>query len=175
MGSTKAAGVVAALVVAGSWTFGGVAGADPTPPPAPKTNIDDDGTYTVGPDIVPGIYSSPGPVGERACYWKRLKNGELVDNSMSKKPQIVQIAPDDTEFKTSSCQPWQQVNCPPTCPPPAGPPPLNFPGELKDFLDHAPKDPPPSGPPPAGPPPPADPRPPAGPPPGPPPGPRPGR
>ncbi|MDT7765931.1 MAG: hypothetical protein QOC63_5351, partial [Mycobacterium sp.] len=30
-----------------------------------------DGTYTVGKDIQPGTYSSAGPVGNGACYWKR--------------------------------------------------------------------------------------------------------
>src|ERR1700734_1066166 len=64
-------------------------------PPAgpPKTTIDKDGLYAVGTDIVPGIYSSGGPVGNGTCYWKRTSNpdGALIDNSLTKKPQVVRI------------------------------------------------------------------------------------
>jgi hypothetical protein len=92
-----------------------VAGSDPssapssTPPPAPKNVIDHDGTFAVGTDIVPGIYSTPGPVGNGTCYWKRMSNpdGALIDNALSKKPQVVQIDPSDKAFKTTGCQPWQ--------------------------------------------------------------------
>ncbi len=87
------------------------AGADPqpTPPPAPKTTIDHDGTYAVGTDIAPGTYSTAGPVGNGTCYWKRMGNpdGALLDNAMSKKPQVVQIEASDKAFKTHGCQPWQ--------------------------------------------------------------------
>lgn len=85
-------------------------GAPPPPAPeGPKTTIDKDGIYAVGSDIVPGIYSSGGPVGNGTCYWKRTGNpdGALIDNAMSKKPQVVQIDPGDKAFKTSGCQPWQ--------------------------------------------------------------------
>jgi hypothetical protein len=108
-----------------------VAGSDPssapssTPPPAPKNVIDHDGTFAVGTDIVPGIYSTPGPVGNGTCYWKRMSNpdGALIDNALSKKPQVVQIEPTDKAFKTTGCQPWQQnPDAPP--PPPAAPGPL---------------------------------------------------
>jgi hypothetical protein len=79
----------------------------------------------VGTDIVPGIYSTPGPVGNGTCYWKRMSNpdGALIDNALSKKPQVVQIEPTDKAFKTTGCQPWQQnPDAPP--PPPAAPGPL---------------------------------------------------
>jgi hypothetical protein len=71
--------------------------------------MDHDGTYTVGTDIAPGTYSSAGPVGDGACYWKRTGNpdGNLIDNAMSKKPQVVQVDPTDKSFKTSGCRPWQ--------------------------------------------------------------------
>lgn len=126
----------AGLLLAGWAASAGVAGADPepTPPPAPaaspgpspapapKTTIDKDGTYAVGTDIVPGIYSSAGPVENGACYWKRLGNpdGNLIDNALTKKPQVVQIDPTDKSFKTSGCQPWQltpDANPPPSTPP----------------------------------------------------------
>ncbi|WP_197504000.1 hypothetical protein [Mycobacterium sp. 852002-30065_SCH5024008] len=100
------------------------AGASPaaSPAPEPKTSIDKDGIYNVGSDIVPGIYSSGGPLDNGTCYWKRMSNpdGNIIDNSMSKKPQVVQIDPTDKAFKTSGCQPWQltpDAALPPTTPP----------------------------------------------------------
>jgi len=105
--------VAAGLLLAGWVASAGVAGADPTPSPspapAPKTTIDHDGTYAVGSDITPGTYSTAGPVGNGTCYWKRLGNpdGALLDNALSKKPQVVQIQPTDKAFKTTGCQPWQ--------------------------------------------------------------------
>ncbi|MGZ4516184.1 MAG: hypothetical protein ACXVX5_16080, partial [Mycobacterium sp.] len=64
-----------------------------------------------------------GPVANGTCYWKRTGNpdGNLIDNSMSKKPQVVQIDPTDKAFKTSGCQPWQLT--PDATPPPTTPPP----------------------------------------------------
>jgi hypothetical protein len=123
-GAPAARFVAAGLLVAGWAACAGVAGADPepNPPPAPKTAIDHDGTYAVGTDIVPGIYSSAGPVENGVCYWKRSGNpdGNLIDNTMSKKPQVVQIDPTDKSFKTSGCQPWQLT---PDAVPPANVPP----------------------------------------------------
>lgn len=73
---------------------------------------------------MPGIYSSGGPVGSGTCYWKRTSNpdGALIDNAMTKKPQVVQIDPGDKSFKTSGCQPWQLTPdaVPPSSAPPAG-------------------------------------------------------
>ncbi|OBI42911.1 hypothetical protein [Mycobacterium sp. E796] len=141
--SVAARGAAAGLLLAGWAVSAGVAGADPEPTPpspspaaspgpspspaaspasAPKTTIDHDGTYTVGTDIAPGIYSSAGPVGSGTCYWKRTSNpdGNLVDNAMSKKPQVVQIDPGDKSFKTTGCQPWQltpDATVPPEAPP----------------------------------------------------------
>ena len=136
------AGQCAGLLLACWAMSAGVAGADPepTPPPspaaspgpspspgaspasAPKTAIDHDGTYAVGTDIAPGIYSSAGPVGDGTCYWKRSGNpdGNLIDNAMSKKPQVVQIDPTDKSFKTTGCQPWQLT--PDAAVPPSAPP-----------------------------------------------------
>jgi hypothetical protein len=111
--------VAAALILGGWGLSAGVAVADPTPSPspapspapapAPKTTMDHDGTYAVGTDIAPGTYSTAGPVGNGTCYWKRLGNpdGALLDNALSKKPQVVQIEPTDKAFKTTGCQPWQ--------------------------------------------------------------------
>ncbi|MDP7701857.1 hypothetical protein [Mycobacterium sp. TY815] len=132
---------VAALLVAGWFSAAGISAADPDPTPAPepvpaptpapapagapaagspKTTIDHDGIFTVGTDIAPGTYSTAGPVGTGTCYWKRTGNpdGALIDNAMSKKPQIVQIEPTDKTFKTSGCQPWQPTS---DAPPPNTP------------------------------------------------------
>lgn len=100
-----------------------------SPGPGPKTSIDKDGIYAVGSDIVPGIYSSAGPVGNGTCYWKRTANpdGALIDNSMSKKPQVVQIDPADKAFKTTGCQPWQLT---PDAPLPPSTPPAGVQGTL---------------------------------------------
>lgn len=141
---SKAAPVAARFLVAGVMLAGwgvsaGVAGADPEPAPSPspspspspapspapagKATMDHDGTYTVGTDIAPGTYSSAGPVGDGTCYWKRTGNpdGNLIDDAMSKKPQVVQVDPTDKSFKTSGCQPWQltpDAKLPANTPPP---------------------------------------------------------
>ena len=75
-------------------------------PAGPKTTIDADGTFAVGKDIVPGIYSSSGPVEGTACYWKRVSGDELLDNALTKKPAVVQILANDSTFTTNDCQPW---------------------------------------------------------------------
>jgi hypothetical protein len=77
-------------------------------PPGPKTTIDHDGTFTVGTDIAPGVYTSAGPAQGHTCYWKRTNGSDIVDNALSKKPQVVQIDPTDKTFKTDGCQPWQK-------------------------------------------------------------------
>lgn len=96
--------------------------ASASPGAGPKTTIDKDGIYAVGSDIAPGIYSTAGPVGSGTCYWKRTSNpdGALIDNSLSKRSQVVQIEPTDKAFKTSGCQPWQltpDAALPPSTPP----------------------------------------------------------
>ena len=111
---TKAPTATAALVVA-MCAAGGIAQADPTPADGPRTTIDSDGTYSVGTEIAPGTYSSAGPVGESACYWKRLNGGDVDDNALSSKPQVVEIGPGDTAFKTDGCQPWQKLDCAASC------------------------------------------------------------
>lgn len=136
--------MAAVVVVAGWCATGGIAAADPTPPappapppPAPKTLIDQDGTYTVGTDIAPGTYRSEGPVTGKVCYFKRLKGDEVIDSALTKKPQVIQIEPTDTVFKTDRCQPWQLAQCPPTCAP-ATDQHAGLPDVLKAFLPQAP-------------------------------------
>ena len=109
-------------MVLGWGSAAGLASADPpapapTPAPkpgsaqaGPKTTIDHDGVFAVGTDIVPGTYTSAGPVGNGVCYWKRLGDDakQPIDNAMSKKPQVVRIDPTDKTFKTDGCQAWQK-------------------------------------------------------------------
>lgn len=115
----------------------GVAHAQPEPPapppPAPNTVIDTDGTYTVGAQIAPGTYSSAGPIDGSACYWKRTNGEEMVDNALTKKPQVVSIEPGDTSFTTNDCQPWQLTNATP----PPKPGPGDVLGQLGSFLGPA--------------------------------------
>ena len=128
----------AAMVFAGCVASTGIAYADPPPPPGPKTTIDADGTYAVGKDIEPGVYSSAGPVGDGACYWKRVNASNIVDNALTKKPQVVEIAATDTSFATNECQAWQKTDAPV----PAQPGPQNILGQLGQLILRPPPAPP---------------------------------
>jgi hypothetical protein len=115
--------IPAALLLAHLGLSAGVAGAEPPAPPAePQATIERDGTFLVGVDIVPGTYSSAGPVDGGTCYWKRMSgpdDGEILENALTKKPQIVQIHPTDGAFTTDGCQPWQMTDAvPPAAVPP---------------------------------------------------------
>jgi hypothetical protein len=136
MRSSTTAILAATLVLAGCVASAGIASAEPPPPaPEPRTTIDNDGTYSVGTDIVPGTYSSAGPVAGGTCYWKRVggpAGSDIVDNAMTKKPQVVQIDPGDTVFKTTGCQPWQKTDAVSA---PAGTPPLIAQFQLRHYLD----------------------------------------
>jgi hypothetical protein len=123
---------MAAMAVTGWCASAPVAHAEPepTPAPAPKTTIDTDGTYVVGTDIAPGTYTSAGPLGDGACYWKRMAGDQIVHNALTKKPQVVLIDPADTAFTTNECQPWQKTDGPP----PAQPAPGDLLGRLRDFI-----------------------------------------
>ncbi len=110
----KSAACAVAMCAIGFGAPSGVANADPaTPTPAipspPKTTIDADGTYAVGTDIVPGVYSSAGPIVDGTCSWKRTSNpdGATIDNALTHQPQVVLIDPTDQAFKTRGCQVWQ--------------------------------------------------------------------
>ncbi|WP_026256047.1 hypothetical protein [Mycobacterium sp. 155] len=136
----RAAILAATLAAAGAGMFSGVATADPAAPnppappvapdpntsPAPAgalaTSIDHDGTFVVGKDIAPGTYASAGPVGDGACYWKRIGDDQnpIIDNAMTKKPQTVAIEPTDKAFKTSGCQAWTLTDAPADAQPAGG-------------------------------------------------------
>jgi hypothetical protein len=119
------------LVVSGAWPA--VAGADPTPAPAPKTSIDADGTYAVGTQVAPGSYSTAGPVGDGACSYKVVNGDNTSDTVFTKKPQVVTVGADATSFKTKGCQPWQPTDCSSGCGTPEGSP-AQILGQLGTFL-----------------------------------------
>jgi hypothetical protein len=124
--------VAAAVLVIGWSASMAVAHADPAPPPpplGPKTSFGD-GTYAVGTDITPGVYQSAGPVGDGACYWKRVNGDGIVANAMTKKPQTVQIEAGDTAFTSSKCQDWQKTDAAP----PPKPNPIDVLGQLGSLL-----------------------------------------
>ena len=105
----------------------GLAGAEPAPtPPAPTEPaapgpilpgppaVDADGTYTVGTDIIAGVYASGGPVDGGTCYWRRIgADGATLGNALTKQPQLVVIEATDVAFKTSGCQPWEPTDAAP--------------------------------------------------------------
>jgi hypothetical protein len=123
------------------------ASAEPTPPapvPAPPADhgtpaspgpvaMDQDGTFAVGTQILPGVYTSAGPLPGDTCYWRRIgADNSTVDNALSKKPQVVQIDVADVAFKTNGCQPWQLT---PGAPPPNQNPPWLSQLQLRHSLD----------------------------------------
>lgn len=132
MRTSTTAALAAALAFVAVGATGATALADPpapspTPdapaPAGPVSTIDQDGTFAVNTQIVPGTYSSAGPVGDGVCYWRRIDaTGTTLDNAMTKKPQIISIAPGDASFKTSGCQTWQLTD---QAPPNQLPPQLN--------------------------------------------------
>lgn len=76
--------------------------------------MDHDGTFTVGADILPGVYTSPGPLPGDTCYWRRIgAEDTTVENALTKQPQTVTIAPTDVAFKTNGCQAWTLTDAPP--------------------------------------------------------------
>lgn len=99
----------------------------PTPPPAPMPEasheagsspgpgvMDRDGTFAVGTEILPGVYTSPGPLPGDTCYWRRIgADGTTLENALSKKPQTVRIDVADVAFKTNGCQAWTPTDAPP--------------------------------------------------------------
>ena len=127
----------AAASIAVAATVAAPALADPDPPlppapPAPASTIDEDGTYKVGVDILPGTYNAGAPGDGMTCYWKRVgADGKLLDNALTKKAGSVRIEATDASFTTSDCQPWQLASCGTACPPPPPPPsPLEMLGQL---------------------------------------------
>jgi hypothetical protein len=94
-------------------------GHTPAPPAGPKTVIDahgmwlpvidNDGTYLVGVDIVPGKYRNAGGM---MCYWARLRSldaSDIIDSKKTSGPQVITIRSSDTAFLTQNCGTWQKI------------------------------------------------------------------
>jgi hypothetical protein len=80
----------------------------PTDALAPAGVMLEDGTFTVGTDIAPGVYASAGPAEDDTCYWRRIGADDVtLNNALTSQPQLVQIEVTDVAFKTRGCQPWQ--------------------------------------------------------------------
>lgn len=110
-----------------------IPGGSPGPGNGPVSVIDHDGLYTVGTQIVPGVYSSAGPVAGTKCYWKRVGSADaILDNALTSQPQVVQIEATDIAFKTRGCQPWQLTD---GAPPPNQTPPWLSQFQLRQQLD----------------------------------------
>ena len=78
------------------------------PPVGPVAAIDRDGTFAVGTELQPGVYSSAGPAEGTKCYWRRIgADNTTLNNALSSQPQVVLIEATDVAFKTRGCQPWQ--------------------------------------------------------------------
>ncbi|MFN8071159.1 MAG: hypothetical protein U0R66_05035 [Mycobacterium sp.] len=87
--------------------------------PGPQHLMSHDGTFVVGKDVLPGVYTSAGPLPGDSCYWRRIApDGTTLENALSKQPQTVQIDAGDMAFKTKGCQPWQLSDTPPPNPNP---------------------------------------------------------
>lgn len=70
----------------------------------------DSGTYIVGTDITPGIWSAPGGP---SCYWERLRGfsgtfTDLIANDFGRGGRVA-IAASDAGFTTRYCGPWTRV------------------------------------------------------------------
>jgi hypothetical protein len=142
MKATRLAAAAASAAVALAVAAPAHADPEPSPPPAPPapaSTIDEDGTYKVGVDILPGTYNAGAPGADMTCYWKRVgADGKMLDNALTKKPASVRIEPTDASFTTNDCQPWQLAACGTACPPPPPPPgALEILGQLAPMLGGA--------------------------------------
>jgi len=78
------------------------------PGPTPTGPLIEDGTFSVGTDIAPGVYASAGPVEGETCYWRRIgADNVTLNNALTSQPQLIAIEATDVAFKTRGCQPWQ--------------------------------------------------------------------
>ncbi len=80
------------------------------PPEVPATALLD-GIHTVGVEVQPGVYQTPGPSGTNAggCYWTRSDGtGGLIENGVITGPGTLTIQLNEL-VETAGCQPWQKV------------------------------------------------------------------
>ncbi len=70
-----------------------------------------EGAYIVGTDIDPGTYRNSGGTG---CYYERLRDftgdmNSIIANNNTDNPTVVEIAPSDAGFQSSSCGTWTKL------------------------------------------------------------------
>ncbi len=77
-------------------------------PVSSPVHLIQNGTFTVGTEIAPGVYASAGPVEGETCYWRRIgADNVTLNNALTSQPQLIAIEATDVAFKTRGCQPWQ--------------------------------------------------------------------
>lgn len=134
------------MLIGGCLLGAGSAAADPeAPAPDPEPThtavpaagppaIDHDGSYAVGSEIMPGVYTSAGPTDGGTCYWRRIGADDVtLANALTKQPQVVTIEAADVAFKTRGCQPWRLSDD--AAPPPGETPPWLSQLQLRHSLD----------------------------------------
>lgn len=67
-----------------------------------------DGTWVIGEDVEPGVYSNDGG---GMCYWERLSGlsgefGDIIANGLPDGQAVVEIAGSDTAFSSQGCGTW---------------------------------------------------------------------
>jgi hypothetical protein len=80
------------------------------PPEVPATALLV-GIHTVGVEVQPGVYQTPGPSGTNAggCYWTRSDGtGGVIENGVITGPGTLTIRLNEL-VETAGCQPWQKV------------------------------------------------------------------
>jgi hypothetical protein len=86
----------------------------------PTTFMEYDGTYMVGKDIRPGLYSTRGTSGGGVCSWSRLSSigsgdgSNVIDRGESSDARYALIAASDMAFETHGCQTWSMGSRPAT-------------------------------------------------------------
>lgn len=92
----------------------------PTPPPttapattapAPKPTIDE-GVWTVGVDIPPGMYRVTAPVDD-GCYWSITKSGsngdDIISNDIVSGGRPTVVLKRGQDFESDRCGTWEKV------------------------------------------------------------------
>lgn len=68
-----------------------------------KSTVPGDGTFLVGADIAPGVYSAAAQSG---CYWARLSSldtSDIIDNGNPDGPVVIEVLASDRALELSGC------------------------------------------------------------------------
>lgn len=80
-----------------------------TPPPV---NALTDGTWVVGKQVVPGVYSTDGKSDSGGCYYARLSSftsSDIIDNGNLTGPTTIEVAPSDKALELSGGCTWSKT------------------------------------------------------------------